>query len=144
MNSFVFLLYISIFNNYYWMRLSTIWRIIKPEVIKANWGLDNSSCCAKTEFNNCFIIYFTNSKQTEIICILFVLRKKQFLSPSAAVVVVISMASVSQYDSCRHSNMAQTHPNFFHTDFWRHFANMNVKNPYLVSHWVDMTISVGC
>jgi hypothetical protein len=54
------------------------------------------------------------------------------------------MASVSQYDSCRHSNMAQTHPNFFHTDFWRHFANMNVKNPYLVSHWVDMTISVGC
>jgi hypothetical protein len=52
----------------------------------------------------------------EAICILFVLRKKQFLSPSAAVVVVISMASVSQYDSRRHSNMAQTRPNVFHID----------------------------
>jgi hypothetical protein len=51
----------------------------------------------------------------EAICILFVLRKKQFLSPSAAV-VVISMASASQYDSRRHSNMAQTRPNFFHID----------------------------
>jgi hypothetical protein len=48
--------------------------------------------------------------------ILFVLRKKQFLSPSAAVVVVISMASASQYDSRRHSNMVQTRPNFFHID----------------------------
>jgi hypothetical protein len=47
---------------------------------------------------------------------LFVLRlKKQFLSPSPAV-VVISMASASQYDSRRHSNMAQTRPNFFHID----------------------------
>ena len=52
----------------------------------------------------------------EAICILFVLRKKQFVSPSAAVVVVISMASASQYDSRRHSNMAQTRPNFFHID----------------------------
>jgi hypothetical protein len=57
------------------------------------------------------------SKQTEeAICILFVLRKKQFVSPSAAVVVIISMASASQYDSRRHSNMAQTRPNFFHID----------------------------
>ena len=49
----------------------------------------------------------------EAICIL--LRKKQFLvSPSAAIVVVISMASASQYNSCHHSNMAQTRPNFFH------------------------------
>jgi hypothetical protein len=57
------------------MRLSTIWRIIKLEVsryqpkpkaglITANWGLDNSSYCAKTEFNNCLIIYLKNSKQT--------------------------------------------------------------------------------
>jgi hypothetical protein len=30
---------------------------------------------------------------------------------------------------------------FFILTLWRHFANMNVKNPYLVSHWVDMTIS---
>jgi hypothetical protein len=52
----------------------------------------------------------------EAICILFILRlKKQFLSPSAAV-VVISMASASQDDSRRHSNMAQTRPNFFHID----------------------------
>ena len=54
--------------------------------------------CAKTEFNNCFI-------KIQNICILFVLRKKQFLSPSAAVVVVIPMASVSQYDSRRHSDI---------------------------------------
>jgi hypothetical protein len=34
----------------------------------------------KTEFNNCFIIYLKNSKQKEeAICILFVLRKKQFV-----------------------------------------------------------------
>jgi hypothetical protein len=45
----------------------------------ANWGIDNSSYCAKTKLNNCFIIYLKNSKQTEAICILFVLRKKQFL-----------------------------------------------------------------
>jgi hypothetical protein len=80
----------------------------------------------------------------ETICILFVLiRKKQFLvSPSAAIVVIISMASASRYDSLHHSNMAQTHPIFFFIlTLWRHFANMNVKNPYLVSHWVDMTIS---
>ena len=57
-----------------------------------------------------------NLSVEEAICILFVLRKKQFLSPSAAVVVVISMASASQYDSRRHSNMAQTRPNFFHID----------------------------
>jgi hypothetical protein len=44
------------------------------------------------------------------------------------------MASASQYDSRRHSNMAQTRPIFFHIDSLRHFANMNVKNPYLVSH----------
>jgi hypothetical protein len=77
----VFAVYINmtLFNNYYWMRLSMIWRIIKPEVIKANSSLDNSSCCAKTEFNNCLIIYFKNSKQTEAISILFVLSKKQFL-----------------------------------------------------------------
>jgi hypothetical protein len=110
------------------MRLSTIWRISSPKfvvinrsrrlrLITANWGLDNSSYCAKTKFNNCFIIYLKNSKQTEAICILFVLRKKQFLvSPSAAVVVIISMASASRYDSRRHSNMAQTRPNFFHID----------------------------
>jgi hypothetical protein len=106
-------------------------------LITANWGLDNSSYCAKTEFNNCFIIYLKKSRQTEAICILFVLRKNN----SAAVVVVISMASASQYDSRRHSNMAQTRPNFFRMTLWRHFANMNVKTPYLVSHWVDMTIS---
>jgi hypothetical protein len=30
---------------------------------------------------------------------------------------------------------------FFILTLWRHFANMNVKNPDLVRHWVDMTIS---
>jgi hypothetical protein len=114
-------------------------------LITANWGLDNSSYCAKTKFNNCFIIYLNNSKQTEAICILFVLRKKQFLvSPPAAVVIIISMASASQYDSRCHSNMAQSRKHvqiFFILTLWRHFANMNVKNPYLVSHWVEMTIS---
>jgi hypothetical protein len=55
-----------------------------------------------------FIIYLKNSKQMEANCILFVLRKKQFLSPSAAIVIVISMASASQYHSRDHSNMAQT------------------------------------
>jgi hypothetical protein len=35
-------------------------------LITANWGLDNSSHCAKTEFNNCFIIYLKNSKQTVV------------------------------------------------------------------------------
>ena len=57
------------------MRLNTIWRIIKPEVavinrsqrlklITVNWGLDNSSYLdrAKTEFNNCFIVYLKYSK----------------------------------------------------------------------------------
>ena len=45
----------------------------------------------KTELNNCFIIYLKNLKQTEeAICILFVLRKKQSLSPSAAVVISIA------------------------------------------------------
>jgi hypothetical protein len=91
--------------------------------VTANWGLDNSSYRAKTEFNNCFIIYLKNSKQTEALYFICIM-KKQFLSPSVAVVVVISMASASQYDT-----------------LWRHFANMNVKNPYLVSHCVDMTIS---
>jgi hypothetical protein len=52
----------------------------------------------------------------EAICILFVLRKKQFLSPLAAVIVVISMASASLYDSRHHSDMAQMRPNFFHID----------------------------
>jgi hypothetical protein len=95
------------------MRLSTIWRISSPKfvvinrsrrlrLITANWGLDNSSYCAKTKFNNCFIIYLKNSKF--------------LVSPSAAVVVIISMASASRYDSRRHSNMAQTRPNFFHID----------------------------
>ena len=37
----------------------------------------------------------------EAICILFVLRKKQFLYSPSAAVVVISMASASQYDSRR-------------------------------------------
>jgi hypothetical protein len=52
-----------------------------------------------------------NLSVEEAICISFVLRKKQFLSPSAA--VIISMESASQCDSRRHSNMAQTRPNFF-------------------------------
>jgi hypothetical protein len=58
----------------------------------------------------------TNLSVEEAIRILFVLRKKHFLSSSAAVVVVISMASASQYISRRHSNMAQTRPNVFHID----------------------------
>ena len=43
-------------------------------------------------------------------------NQKQSPSPSAAVVVLKSMTSASQYDSCRHSysNMAQTRPNCFH------------------------------
>jgi hypothetical protein len=55
-----------------------------------------------------------NLSVEEAICILFVLRKKKILNPSAA--VVVAMASASQYDSRRHSNMAQTRPNFFHID----------------------------
>ena len=111
-------------------------------LITANWGLDNSSYCAKTEFNNCFIIYLKKSKLTEAICILFVKLKKnnswvirQLLSSSyqwrqrvnmILVVIVIWRKRVQI---------------FFILTLWRHFANMNVKNPYLVSHWVDMTIS---
>jgi hypothetical protein len=140
MNSFVFLLYISIFNNY-WMRLSMIWRIIKPKVIKANWGLDNYSYCVKTEFNNCFIIYFKNSKQTEAICILFVLRENNSL--------FLRQPSSSSYQWRQWVNMIlvviviwRKHVKiFFILTLWHHFANMNVKNPYLVSHWVDVTIS---
>jgi hypothetical protein len=40
------------------------WARYEELLITANWGLDNSSYCAKTEFNNCFIIYLKNSKQT--------------------------------------------------------------------------------
>ena len=52
---------------------------------------------------------FSGRSHLYFICI----KKKTIPSPSAAVVVVISMASASQYDSRRHSNMAQTRPNFF-------------------------------
>jgi hypothetical protein len=51
----------------------------------------------------------TNGSHLYFICI----KKKQSLIPSAAVVVVISMGSASQYDSRRHSNMARTRPIFF-------------------------------
>jgi hypothetical protein len=73
----------------------------------------------------------------ESICILFVLRKN-LRQPSSLsyqwrqrvnmilVVIVIWRKRVQI---------------FFVLTLWRHFANMNVKNPYLVSHWVDMTIS---
>ena len=55
------------------MRMSMICRNIKPnvcpyqpkakaEVDNANWELDNFSYHAKTEFNNCFIIYLKYSK----------------------------------------------------------------------------------
>ena len=47
----------------------------------------------------------------------------------------------SQYDCHRHNNMAQTRPSYFHIDSLTSFANMNVKNPYLVSDLVDMTVS---
>ena len=77
---------------------------------------------AQSDKGNYLINYFKNSKQTEAVCILFVLSKKQFLSLSPGVVVYISMTSVSQYDACRHSNMAQTHPNFFHIDFLMSFC----------------------
>jgi hypothetical protein len=127
------------------MRLSTIWRIIKPEIcrylrhITANWGLDNSSYCAKTEFNNCFIIYLKHSKQTFVFYLYY--EKKQFLSPSAAI--------VASYQWRQRVNMIlvviviwRKHVQIFVIlTLCRHFANMNVKNPYLVSHWVDMTIS---
>ena len=39
----------------------------------------------------------------------------------------------SLYDSRRHGDIAQMHPNFILT-LRRHFADMNVKNPYLLSH----------
>jgi hypothetical protein len=120
-------------------KFAVINRSRRLRLITANWGLDNSSYCAKTKFNNCFIIYLKNSKQN--ICILFVLRKKQLLSPSAAV--------VASYQWRQRVNMIlvviviwrKRVQIFFILTLWRHFANMNVKNPYLVSHWVDMTIS---
>jgi hypothetical protein len=128
------------------MKLSTVWRMIKPEVsrsrrlrlITANWGLHNSSYCAKTEFNNCFIIFLKNSKHLYFICIK---KKNQFLSPSAAV--------VASYQWRQRVNMIlvviviwrKRVQFFFILTLWRHFANMNAKNPYLVSYWVDMTIS---
>jgi hypothetical protein len=123
-----------IINNY-WIRFSHDMKNYQARSLPANWGLDNSSYCAKTEINNCFIIYLKNSKHLYFICIN---KKKQFLSPSAAVVVVISITSASQYDSRRRRKRVQI---FFILTLWRHFANMNAKNPYLVSHWVDMTIS---
>jgi hypothetical protein len=58
----------------------------------------------------------------EAICILFVLRKKQFLSRRRH---INGVSESSQYDSRRHSNMAQTRPNFFHIDS---------LTPNLVSH----------
>jgi hypothetical protein len=36
----------------------------KAEVDNTNWGLDNSYYLAKTEFNNCFIIYLKDEKDT--------------------------------------------------------------------------------
>jgi hypothetical protein len=93
-------------------KFAVINRSRRLRFITANWGLDNSSYCATIEFNNCFIIYLKNSKQTKAICILFVLRKKQFVSPSAPVVVVILMASASQHDSRRHSNTT-SYPGYF-------------------------------
>jgi hypothetical protein len=131
------------------MRLSTIWRIIKLEapryqpkpkagLITANWGLDNSSYCAKTEFNNCFIIYLKNSKHLYFICI----RKKNNS-------LVFRQPSSSSYQWRQRVNMTlvviviwrKRVQIFFILTLWRHFANMNAKNPYLVGHWVDMTIS---
>jgi hypothetical protein len=47
-------------------KFAVINRSRRLRLITANWGLDNSSYCAKTEFNNCFIIYLKNSKQTVI------------------------------------------------------------------------------
>jgi hypothetical protein len=102
------------------------------------WGLDNSSYCAKTEFNNCFIIYFKKSKQTEAICILFVkLRKNNSL--------VLRQPLSSSYQWRQRVNIILVVIVIWRKriilTLWHHFANMNVKNPYLVSHWVDMTIS---
>ena len=44
-------------------KFAVINRSRRLRLIMANWGLDNSSYCVKTEFNNCFIIYLKNSKQ---------------------------------------------------------------------------------
>ena len=52
-------------------------------------------------------------KDPNVISLHGVIVKSKFCG---TVVVVISMASASQYDSRRHSNMAQTRPNFFHID----------------------------
>jgi hypothetical protein len=116
-------------------KFAVINRSRRLRLITANWGLDNSSYCAKTEFNNCFIICLIKKLKTNI-CILFVLRKKQFLySPSAAV--------VASYQWRQRVNMIlvviviwrKRVQIFFILTLWRHFANMNVKNPYLVSRW---------
>jgi hypothetical protein len=42
------------------LKFAVINRNRRLRLITANWGLDNSSYCAKTEFNNCFIIYLKN------------------------------------------------------------------------------------
>ena len=64
------------FDFNYWMRLSMISWIIKTEVcvicgsrrlrqITQTRGFDNSWYHAKTEFNNCFIIYFSHNSSSE-------------------------------------------------------------------------------
>jgi hypothetical protein len=50
-------------------KFAVINRSRRLRLITANWGLDNSSYCAKTESNNCFIIYLKNSKHLYFICI---------------------------------------------------------------------------
>ena len=120
-------------------KFAVINRSRRLRLITANWGLDNSSYCAKTEFNNCFIIYLKNSKQTEAICILFVIRKNPS-SSSYQWRQRVNMILVVVVIWRKHVQI------FFILTLWRHFANMNVKNPYLVRHcrsWYDNFI-VGC
>ena len=60
------------------MRSSRIWRIIKAEVCdNTNRGLNNSSYPARTEFNNCFIIFWKYFKLSLNAC--FVSKKTQVL-----------------------------------------------------------------
>ena len=68
--------WVIILINNYWMRLSMISWIIKPEVcvicrsrrvrqITQTRGFDNSWYHAKTEFNNCFITHFSHNSSSE-------------------------------------------------------------------------------
>ena len=72
---FFCLLYSCYLINNYWMRSRKIWGIIKAEADSTNRRLNNSSYSARTEFNNCFIIFWKYFKLSLNAC--FVSKKTQ-------------------------------------------------------------------